>query len=227
MDDPDPHEKWFWKKMQECLGPTMVPKYLINAISMYGLAKGPLLAMCVTEGHINALRDFVRSPDYAAYIPIGADMRHYYGIFARRPNSFEIGFVKNEVLTKMIEFARTKPPDFWDPSTFVQIWKRAPMHVLFEKKSDLKEGDHIIEGNMTVSDLKKFLVDRNLPLRVGLSEDACAIINKIQYDSLTDQGVDIVLPRDKHSLPITGSFPAATVHHIQDMFRNGKLSKLS
>ncbi|KAJ8669513.1 hypothetical protein QAD02_000772 [Eretmocerus hayati] len=89
-----------------------------------------------------------------------------------------------------------------------------------------KESGKIVEGHFRVDEVKKFLVDRNLPLEVSMSEDACAIISKIQYDALTDQGVGIVLPIDGNSMPIPGSFPATTVRHIEKMFENARRSTL-
>ncbi|KAJ8684980.1 hypothetical protein QAD02_020773 [Eretmocerus hayati] len=68
-----------------------------------------------------------------------------------------------------------------------------------------KESEKIVEGQFRADELKKFLEDRNLPLEVSMSENACAIISKIQCDALTDQGVGNVLPIDENSMPISGS----------------------
>ncbi|KAJ8682667.1 hypothetical protein QAD02_018459 [Eretmocerus hayati] len=290
IGESDLYEIRFLDKIQEHLGSTIIPQYLRNALSIYGFAKGPILAESTELQIIQALQDFVRSPDYAVFIPAGTDLQRWHGIFQRRPESFEVLYAGKVVLSKIVNLAKTSPLKFWDPFAshpeIEEVFRGQDLaediRCLIDVSSDIRkqnegredhgnrcprgirlfcafsklsagrlvyetlarvfrksipgcstinkfirpEGEHIIEGRMRVAQLKKFLTDRNLPLEVSLSEDACAIVNKIRYDVLTDQGVGVVLPRDRNKMPIPGSFPAKTAPLIEKIFNEGEVSRL-
>lgn len=52
----------------------------------------------------------------------------------------------------------------------------------------------VIEGEMRCEELSKFLESHNAVKSVWLSEDATAIVEKINYDPITNQLVGILLP---------------------------------
>lgn len=84
------------------------------------------------------------------------------------------------------------------------------------------KGAVIIEGKLRTEELIKYLKDRNLPLRVDLSEDATRITAKVGFDPKTNQLVGFALPLDKNGMPIPLSFDASTAKVIQDHFSNTK-----
>ncbi|KAJ8669514.1 hypothetical protein QAD02_000773 [Eretmocerus hayati] len=110
----DPYEAWFWKKMQEALGSAPKPIYLVNAFKVYGLAKGPVLALS-TDNHIKSLQDFMRSPYYATLVPRGANKIHFFGDYADSPELFEFRLGDILMIEEMISFARAQELQFWDP----------------------------------------------------------------------------------------------------------------
>lgn len=81
-------------------------------------------------------------------------------------------------------------------------------------------GPRVIEGEMRTEELLKYLTDRNLPLKVSLSEDATRITAKISYDPTTNQLVGFALPLDHNGMPIKFSFPARNISEIQGHFKN-------
>lgn len=81
-------------------------------------------------------------------------------------------------------------------------------------------GPAIIEGKLRTEELITYLKDRNLPLRVDLSEDATRITAKVEFDPKTNQLVGFALPSDTNGMPIPLSFDASTAKVIQDHFSN-------
>ena len=80
----------------------------------------------------------------------------------------------------------------------------------------------VVEGMLRVNDLKKFLVERNYPLFIYISEDATRIIKRVQYDSKTNQCVGFVLPINSNSMPISYAFEATSEKAIRDYFSDSK-----
>jgi hypothetical protein len=78
--------------------------------------------------------------------------------------------------------------------------------------------EKIQEGVLRCLELKQYLEKNNLPLMVSLSEDATRIINRVQYDSATNQLVGFALPFDKNGMPSTGKFPARSAFEIEQTF---------
>ena len=89
-------------------------------------------------------------------------------------------------------------------------------------KRHLYSSGIIREGEFRVKALKKFLQDRNLPLKVWLSEDGTRIIARIQYDISTNQIIGFVLDLDENGLPIVGSHPATSASLIKSYFAEKK-----
>lgn len=79
----------------------------------------------------------------------------------------------------------------------------------------------IDEAILRIQELKIYLLDRNLPLVVALSEDATRICGRVQYDSLTNQLMGFVLPiNQQNGMPIPFSFPARNAEQIIHHFSN-------
>ncbi|KAF5281748.1 hypothetical protein FQR65_LT14543 [Abscondita terminalis] len=62
------------------------------------------------------------------------------------------------------------------------------------------------EGVFYFDKLKEFLIKRELPLAVWISEDGTKIIGRIQYCPVTNKIVGFVLPLDENGFPRTESF---------------------
>lgn len=88
-------------------------------------------------------------------------------------------------------------------------------------------GPNIVEGVMRVSQLKKYLQDRNLPLTVFACEDGTRLTGRLQFDPATNQIVGLVLPLDEHGVPKTNSFLATSVKAMQDHVKNTVASVVS
>lgn len=82
------------------------------------------------------------------------------------------------------------------------------------------KGPRVIEGEMRTDELLQYLKNRNLPLKVSLSEDATRITAKVSYDPTTNQLIGFVLPLDENGMPIKFSFPARSVSEIHRHFLN-------
>ena len=57
---------------------------------------------------------------------------------------------------------------------------------------------------------------------VSISEDATKVISRVEYDQINDKLVSFVLPIDKDSLPLSGSFEPNSLSALQQMFENSK-----
>ncbi|KAJ8685783.1 hypothetical protein QAD02_021576 [Eretmocerus hayati] len=89
-----------------------------------------------------------------------------------------------------------------------------------------QSAETVTEGELMIDQMVKFLDVRGLPRVVVLSEDATRIVNKLCYNSHSDQYVGRVLPNDENSMPIPGSFPCKTKEQIEDYFKHNDVSKL-
>lgn len=76
----------------------------------------------------------------------------------------------------------------------------------------------IVEGKLRTMELLNYLKDRNLPLRVSLSEDATRINPSVSYDPKTNQLVGFPLPLDTRGMPIPYSFLARNVKEIREHY---------
>lgn len=84
----------------------------------------------------------------------------------------------------------------------------------------------IIEGELRCKELKRYLEALKLPMCVWLSEDASAIVSKIEFDHRTNQMIGIVLPIEPSTgMPVPYSFLARNTEEIQsNMERNKSIS---
>lgn len=82
----------------------------------------------------------------------------------------------------------------------------------------------IIEGKLRTKELLQYLKERNLPLRVSLSEDATRTIPLVAYDPVTNQLVGFPLPLDEKGMPIPYSFMARNVREIREHYESNKTS---
>ncbi|KAJ8669437.1 hypothetical protein QAD02_000696 [Eretmocerus hayati] len=83
----------------------------------------------------------------------------------------------------------------------------------------------VLEGELMVDQMVKFLNDRGLPRVVVLNEDATRLVSKLSYNSRTNQCVGRVLPYDENSMPIPGSFRCPTLDVIENYFKHDDASK--
>ncbi|KAJ1519807.1 hypothetical protein ONE63_005060 [Megalurothrips usitatus] len=102
--------------------------------------------------------------------------------------------------------------------TYVFLSTNLPIPSLTTVKSHLQSTRIIREGEFRIAELKTYLVSRNEPLKVYLSEDATRSISKVQYHSETNQVVGPVPPLDVNGCPIVGSFPATSSAVIAEYF---------
>lgn len=84
----------------------------------------------------------------------------------------------------------------------------------------LQNMSNVIEGKLRFEELREYLIDRNLPLRVSLSEDATRIQATVSYDLHTNQLVGFSLPLDENGLPIPFTFMARNSKEIEQHFKN-------
>ena len=84
----------------------------------------------------------------------------------------------------------------------------------------------IREGQCRAKELKEFLISRNLPLVVWLSEDATRLTGRVQYDKETNQLIGFVLPFDSNGMPIANTCSATSVNKMEESFNNGTIAKL-
>lgn len=87
-------------------------------------------------------------------------------------------------------------------------------------------GQKIVEGELRCDQLKSYLRERNLPSIVWVSKDATRITGKVQYDSSTNQLVGLVLPLNKHGMPISYSFLARSAKESEHHFSKEKTASL-
>lgn len=74
----------------------------------------------------------------------------------------------------------------------------------------------IIEGELRCQELLNYLTELNLELKVWLCEDATGLCGKVEYHSLTDQLVGLVLPlNDKTGMPKPFTFMARSVEDMK------------
>ncbi|KAE8742486.1 hypothetical protein FOCC_FOCC011981 [Frankliniella occidentalis] len=78
--------------------------------------------------------------------------------------------------------------------------------------------DVIVEGVFRFKELKNFLLERNLPHKVMISEDATVVAQRIQYHSKQNQIVGFTLPLNDDGVPVSGSLPATSAKRIAYYF---------
>lgn len=83
-----------------------------------------------------------------------------------------------------------------------------------------KKRPFVIEGKLRLADLKDYLRERDLPLRVSLSEDATRIQATVCYDRHTNQLIGFALPLDENGMPMPFSFLARHAKEIKGHMRN-------
>lgn len=85
-----------------------------------------------------------------------------------------------------------------------------------------EKGPHIIEGVLRTKEVKEYLSDRKLPLKVWISEDATRITPKVCYDPKTNQLVGFTLPLNENGMPIPNTFMARNAREIESHFLNDR-----
>lgn len=82
------------------------------------------------------------------------------------------------------------------------------------------KGPAMIEGVPRLKELRIYLLERNMPLTICLSEDATNIENRVQYDSKKNILVGFVPPLDQNGMPIPLMFKARHAEEIVQHFCN-------
>lgn len=80
------------------------------------------------------------------------------------------------------------------------------------------KGPAMFEGVPRFEELRIYLLERNMPLTVCLSEDATNIENRVQYDSKKNILVGFVPPLDNNGMPIPLIFKARHAEEIVQHF---------
>lgn len=89
----------------------------------------------------------------------------------------------------------------------------------------IKSKSRYLEGHLRCEELRDYLISQNLPLIVSLSEDATRIINRPQYDALTNQIVGFVLPLNNNGMPTKMFYSADSASKIETFFYDFESSK--
>ena len=90
------------------------------------------------------------------------------------------------------------------------------------KQEAAKRYTPLIEGEFSFDQLVTHLEAYSASRVVSISEDATRVISRVEYDQTKDKLVGFVLPLDKDSLPLSGSFQATCLSAIEAMFENSK-----
>lgn len=89
-----------------------------------------------------------------------------------------------------------------------------------------ENGPSIVEGQLRIAELKKYLDDRQCCPMVWISEDATGITGKVEYDPKTNQIIGFELPYDK-GMPVPYTFMARNAREIEHHFTNkNEISRL-
>lgn len=82
----------------------------------------------------------------------------------------------------------------------------------------------VIEGELRCKELATYLEQLKSEKIEWISEDATAIVQKVNYDPVSNQIVGLVLPLDKNGCPVTLAFKANTANEIQEHMKKQKSS---
>ncbi|KAK4878968.1 hypothetical protein RN001_007114 [Aquatica leii] len=90
----------------------------------------------------------------------------------------------------------------------------------------LDEGERVEEGAIRMSQLKQFLIQRKLPLKIFVSEDQTAVIQTIQYEPKINEMVGFVCPLNPETgFPERRGFVVNTLTDIERAFIEENVSK--
>lgn len=92
-------------------------------------------------------------------------------------------------------------------------------------KNYIYNEENITDGKLRIKELKKFLLEQNLPLKVWLSNNSIEIVDKIRYCKRTNQIVGFVLPSDENGMPTSNVFEATSAKTIKEILKNGVRAK--
>lgn len=75
----------------------------------------------------------------------------------------------------------------------------------------------VIEGELRIKELEHYLDSLNLEKYVWLSEDATAIVSKVEFDPKTNQMIGLVLPiNSENGMPIPFTYLASSEEDIRN-----------
>lgn len=79
----------------------------------------------------------------------------------------------------------------------------------------------VTEGDFRFGELRVFLIKRNLPPKIWVSDDATRITGKIEYDNQCENIIEFVLPLNNDDCPQTDYFSATSAEAIVEYFNMG------
>lgn len=88
----------------------------------------------------------------------------------------------------------------------------------------LDESCTIKEGVLRLGDLKQYLLRRNLPLQVFISEDQTAIVKRVEYDSKSNAMIGFVLPLEENGFPGDKKMVFDKVADAEEAFKNNSMA---
>lgn len=89
------------------------------------------------------------------------------------------------------------------------------------------KGPRLTEGELRTEELYEYLMSRDLPLVVCISEDGTRMIGKVCFDPRTNKLVGFSLPLNENGMPITNTFIARSASEIESHFLNGSVSTVA
>lgn len=161
-------------------------------------------------------------------------MKHLKSVPSRNASDF------GKVLDMLLEASKKNKYKFSKGNRYNQTLKKMALwifavggHTLYETLYKNMKGsipsvrtmqrfllsEDLTEGVVRIAALKEFLVKRNYPLRVFLSEDQTSVTGRIQYDTRSNNLVGFVLPL-KNGLPVLNHFKATTASHMEKIFQS-------
>lgn len=81
--------------------------------------------------------------------------------------------------------------------------------------------DIVVEGEYRFKQLKQFVLEKDLPLCVWVSEDATRLTSKIEYDPISNKIICFVLPFD-NGLANVNAYLATSASAIAEFFQNNE-----
>lgn len=82
----------------------------------------------------------------------------------------------------------------------------------------------VIEGVFRFQELKEFLINNDLPLKVCISEDGTRVQPHFSYDPATNQIIGPVPPLAENGVPLSRNYPATSAAMITKHFREGAVA---
>lgn len=86
----------------------------------------------------------------------------------------------------------------------------------------MHQKERIVEGQLRIESLLKYLETTKSPKKVFLSEDGSGIVPKIVYDSHNNELIGLVLPINQNGMPESHSFQADSTEKMKELMSLAK-----